>query len=71
MKQHSNSEKKLFRNILIQDSNSQTRKQEETKEKGDFATFNYSKADSQNINGLVDRDEALENELRTIVMNYL
>ena len=56
---------------MISETNSGSKKNEETKEKGDFATFNYQKADSQNINGLVDRDEALENELRTIVMNYL
>ena len=56
---------------MISDSNSANKNNEESKEKGDFATFNYSRADSSNINGLVDRDEALENELRTMVMNYL
>ena len=56
---------------MISESNSANKNNEESKEKGDFATFNYSKADSSNINGLVDRDEALENELRTMVMNYL
>ena len=46
---------------MISDSNSANKNNEESKEKGDFATFNYSRADSSNINGLVDRDEALEN----------
>ena len=46
-------------------------KKQEPKGKGDFATFNYKTADVEDINGLVDRDEALENELKTIVMNYL
>lgn len=36
-----------------------------------MAKFNYRGADEEDINGLVDRDEASENELRTIVMSYL
>ena len=40
VKQHSNSEKKLFRNIQISESNT-GKKQEENKGQGDFATFNY------------------------------
>ena len=68
VKQHSSSEKKLFRNVQVSESNT-GKKQEESK--GDFATFNYKTADIEDINGLVDRDETLENELRTTVMNYL
>jgi hypothetical protein len=36
-----------------------------------MAKFNYRGADEEDINGLVDRDETSENELRTIVMGYL
>ena len=36
-----------------------------------MAKFNYRGADDEDINGLVDRDETSENELRTIVMGYL
>ena len=60
----------MFRNIQISKSNSSGKRNEE-EIKGDFVKFNYQKADIQDINGLVDRDEALENDLRTIVMNYL
>ena len=35
-----------------------------------MAKFNYRGADEDDINGLVDRDENMENELRTIVMGY-
>ena len=37
----------------------------------EMAKFNYRGADEDDINGLVDRDEAGENELRTVVMGYL
>jgi len=37
----------------------------------DMAKFNYRGADEDDINGLVDRDESGENELRTVVMGYL
>ena len=37
----------------------------------DMAKFNYRGADEEDINGLVDRDESGENELRTVVMSYL
>ena len=37
----------------------------------DMAKFNYRGADEDDINGLVDRDETAENELRTVVMGYL
>ena len=37
----------------------------------DMANFNYRGADEDDINGLVDRDETGENELRTVVMGYL
>ena len=37
----------------------------------DMAKFNYRGADEEDINGLVDRDETGENELRTVVMSYL
>ena len=37
----------------------------------DMAKFNYRGADEDDINGLVDRDETGENELRTVVMGYL
>ena len=33
--------------------------------------FNYRGADEEDINGLVQRHENSENELRTIVMGYL
>ena len=33
--------------------------------------FNYRGADEEDINGLVQRNENSENELRTIVMGYL
>ena len=36
-----------------------------------MAKFNYRGADEDDINGLVDRDETGENELRTVVMGYL
>lgn len=37
----------------------------------DFAKFNYRGADEEDINGLVNRNEVIENQLRNIVMSYL
>ena len=36
-----------------------------------MAKFNYRGADEEDVNGLVDRDEVMEYELRNVVMGYL
>jgi hypothetical protein len=65
IKNHTNYEKKVFKVANLQPKKEQTNKTASTREQ---AKFNYRGADEQDINGLVDRDETLENELRNIVL---
>lgn len=78
MKNHTNYEKKLFKTAGLEPKkpaqnaantvNGVTAAKMTTAQ---MAKFNYRGADEEDINGLVDRDESSENELRTIVMSYL
>ena len=70
LKAHTNYEKKAFK-VLNLEPKKQTQTQSSKTTTAEFAKFNYRGADDMDINGLVDRDEGLENELRSIVLNYL
>lgn len=41
------------------------------KKQNEFATYNFKGANQDDIDGLVGRNEELENELRLIVQTYL
>ena len=75
MKNHTSYEKKAFKVANLKPAKKQqsgsSNKPGAITSASEMAKFNYRGADEEDVNGLVDRDENMENELRNIVMGYL